>query len=125
MRSIVVDASAMVALAFNEPAGDDIARRLDEAEVHAPTLLAYEMANAAWKKARRYPDQAPAILRALMLALDPTTGIRWHRVVEPDVAVLSIATGLTAYDASYLWLAGMLGADLVTLDERLAAAIAS
>jgi predicted nucleic acid-binding protein len=29
---------------------------------------------------------------------------------------------VTAYDASYLWLAGFLGADLVTLDDRLAAA---
>jgi predicted nucleic acid-binding protein len=33
------------------------------------------------------------------------------------------ATGLSAYDASYLWLAGTLDADLVTLDKKLAAAI--
>jgi predicted nucleic acid-binding protein len=32
------------------------------------------------------------------------------------------ATGLSTYDASYLWLAGAVGADLVTLDARLAAA---
>jgi predicted nucleic acid-binding protein len=32
-------------------------------------------------------------------------------------------TGLTAYDASYLWLAGWLEADLVTLDRRLAAVV--
>jgi hypothetical protein len=29
---------------------------------------------------------------------------------------------LTAYDASYLWLARMLGGELVTLDRKLAAA---
>jgi len=34
--------------------------------------------------------------------------------------LLALRTGLTPYDASYLWLAGYLGADLVTLDERLA-----
>jgi predicted nucleic acid-binding protein len=35
---------------------------------------------------------------------------------------LAAATGLTAYDASYLWLARRLGADLVTLDKQLAKA---
>ena len=40
------------------------------------------------------------------------------------VAVLDLAerTGLTAYDASYLWLARELKAELVTLDRKLAAA---
>jgi len=31
---------------------------------------------------------------------------------------------LTAYDASYLWLARALGGDLVTLDRKLAASMA-
>jgi predicted nucleic acid-binding protein len=35
---------------------------------------------------------------------------------------LAEATGLTAYDASYLWLARSLGGELVTLDRKLAAA---
>jgi predicted nucleic acid-binding protein len=35
---------------------------------------------------------------------------------------LAEATGLTAYDASYLWLARTLNAELVTLDRKLAAA---
>ena len=35
------------------------------------------------------------------------------------VLVLALATGLTAYDASYLWLSRHLGAELVTLDRRL------
>ena len=40
-----------------------------------------------------------------------------------DVVLLATATGTTAYDASYLWLAASLGADLVTLDDRLAKAV--
>ncbi|HZT90151.1 MAG TPA: type II toxin-antitoxin system VapC family toxin [Stellaceae bacterium] len=36
---------------------------------------------------------------------------------------LAEAAGLTAYDASYLWLARALGAELVTLDRKLAAAV--
>jgi predicted nucleic acid-binding protein len=40
------------------------------------------------------------------------------------VVALAENTGLTAYDASYLWLARELRADLVTLDAALAAASA-
>lgn len=42
-----------------------------------------------------------------------------------DVALVAHAAGVTAYDASYLWLAGSLGADLVTLDEQVMAARAA
>ncbi|MGH7120134.1 MAG: type II toxin-antitoxin system VapC family toxin, partial [Acetobacteraceae bacterium] len=38
---------------------------------------------------------------------------------------LATTTGLTAYDASYVWLTRQLGADLVTLDQRPASADAS
>jgi predicted nucleic acid-binding protein len=43
-------------------------------------------------------------------------------VDHPRILDLAEATGLTAYDASYLWLARALGAELVTLDRKLAAA---
>ena len=39
-----------------------------------------------------------------------------------NALVLAEQTGLTAYDASYLWLAEALDAELVTLDRALAAA---
>ncbi len=124
MNRVVVDASALAALAFNEPRADEVARRLDGATVHAPTLLVYELTNVAWKKARRDGVQAPAILRALGEALDGC-GITWCSVPAADVALVSLATGLSAYDAAYMWLAGFLGADLVTLDKRLAEACAT
>ena len=41
-----------------------------------------------------------------------------------SIARLATATRLTAYDASYLWLARDLGIELITLDNRLAAAFA-
>jgi predicted nucleic acid-binding protein len=40
-----------------------------------------------------------------------------------DVVMVANATGLSAYDASYLCLAGMLEADLVTRDRALSAAL--
>jgi predicted nucleic acid-binding protein len=43
--------------------------------------------------------------------------------VNHDSALeLAASTGLTAYDASYLWLSRQLEAELVTLDQQLAMA---
>lgn len=122
MTRIVVDASALAAIAFNEAGGDCVARRLEGASVAAPVLLKFELANAAWKQIRRRPDREREILRALAETLGPQTRIRWMDVDASEVAMVALSTGLTAYDAAYVWLAGTLGADLVTLDKRIAKA---
>ena len=120
MTRLVVDASAMAAIAFGEPEGEALARRLDGAAVFAPTLLAFELANTAWKKIRREPGRRGPILAALDRALSPGSGIIWQAVHPPDVTFVALSLGCSAYDAAYVWLAGTLGADLVTLDRRLA-----
>ena len=120
MTRLVVDTSALAALVFSEPGGEALAARLDGATVFAPTLLKFELANVAWKKARRQPADAPGILMALERALDDRWGVIWQDVDHADAVLVAQATGLSTYDASYLWLAGSLGADLVTLDRRLA-----
>jgi predicted nucleic acid-binding protein len=119
---VVVDASALAALVFQEPESDRVSARLNGMTVAAPVLLKTELASVARKKARRHPTDAARIFAALDLALDDRSGLVWHDVNAVDVAILAHATGLTVYDASYVWLAGLLGADLVTLDARLAAA---
>ena len=43
-----------------------------------------------------------------------------HDPPPTDLTLLACATGLTPCDASYLWLAGGLGADLVTADRQIA-----
>jgi predicted nucleic acid-binding protein len=120
---VVVDASALAALVFNESEGDAVRQRLNGAAVFAPELLRFELANTAWKKVRQQPADAAKILTALSLALDDRSGLIWHDIDVRDVVLLAHATGTTAYDASYLWLAASLGADLVTLDDRLARAV--
>ena len=118
----MADASALAALTFQEPGVDEVKLRLMGAQVFAPRLLQFEMANVAWKRIRREPEDALATMTLLQAALGEGSGIEWMDVNVTDVVLIAQATGLTAYDASYLWLAASLGADLVTLDKRLAAA---
>ena len=118
--AVVVDASALAAVAFGEVGSDRVRGVLRGQALTAPTLLDYELASVAWKKSRRVPAEANAILAAL-------TAVRRVRIarVQPDmvqVLALAAATGLTPYDASYLWVAKSLGVPLVTLDRELARA---
>lgn len=116
--AVVVDASAIAAIAFGEPDGPALTAHLSGQSLIAPTLFDYELANIAWKKTRRHPALAPAI----QAALDAAACLPIDRVAVPagDMLRLARATGLTAYDASYLWLARSRDAELVTLDGRLA-----
>lgn len=118
----VVDASALAALLFGQPEAEVIANQLEGARLAAPSLLDFELANICLIKIRRQPSQREALRAAFRLA---------HRLRIDTVAVdhaatldLAEATGLTVYDASYLWLTRELGAELVTLDQELAAASA-
>jgi predicted nucleic acid-binding protein len=122
LKRVVADASAMAAVIFLEPGFESVAARLEGATVCAPELLRFELANVAVTKARRHPALAGQILAALDEGLDRRSRIQWHPVNVTDVAMLGRLTHLTAYDAAYLWLAGWLEADLVTLDKRLMAA---
>lgn len=124
MSRVVVDASAMAAVVFYETEGPSIRDRLAGARLFAPRLLQYEMANIAWKKVRRAPTEAAAVFGSLAVAFEKDWDIAWHDAPATDVALVAHATGLSAYDATYVWLAGSLGADLVTLDDRIAAATA-
>lgn len=123
MPDKVVDASVLGALAFGEPRADEAAALLLDGPLHAPVLLAYEMASIARRKISQAPYQRPAILAALEDALD--LELVWSDVEPSAVVDLAVATNLTTYDASYLYLAEVLGAELVTFDDQLAAAAAA
>lgn len=123
MRRVVVDTSVLAAVTFGEPEGEQWAERLDGCALYGPTLLQYELASVACKKCRQHPEQARQIVRAVTLALDSLRGITLMDPNPAEVVVMANATGLTAYDASFLWLAGFLEADLVTRDQALAAAV--
>jgi predicted nucleic acid-binding protein len=113
----VVDASALAALLFGEPEAEAVAARLDGARLVAPSLLAFEPANVCLVKCRRHPDQREALLAGFRLR--DRLGVEEIAVDHAGVLDLADQTSLTAYDASYLWLARRLGAQLVTLDAEL------
>jgi hypothetical protein len=73
---------------------------VDGATVYAPSLLRFELANAAWKKIKRQPGDASKIVGALGIALDERSGLIWRDVDAADAVLLAQATGTTAYDAS-------------------------
>lgn len=120
MPARVVDASALGAVLYGEPEGGRVANALGKGPLFAPTLLRYEMASVCRTKIRRHPERRTDLLAALGLL----TRIDLQEVEVPPVEVteLSERTGLTVYDAAYLWLARAMGAELVTLDARLEAA---
>jgi predicted nucleic acid-binding protein len=121
--AVVVDASVIAAIAFGEPEGRKLVTHLTGETLLAPTLMDYEIANIAWKKSRAHPEAAPLI----QAALNATGRLAITRVPVPAADLFRIAreTGLTAYDAAYLWLARAHDAELVTLDRALAKASAS
>jgi predicted nucleic acid-binding protein len=115
--AVVVDASAIAAIMFAELEGPTLAAHIDGDTLLAPVLLDFELANVARTKMRRSPALGPQILMALNAALAlPVSRIRVPLV---EVFALAAETGLTAYDASYLWLARSRDVELVTLDAAL------
>ncbi len=116
----VADASVLAAYIFGEPRLDEARALLERTALVEPTLLGYELANAARTKCVREPERREAIVTALELGLG--LDIDWVEVVHPAVLALALETGLTAHDASYLYIARTLSLPLLTFDTRLLAA---
>src|SRR5262245_25723041 len=101
--AVVVDASAICAIMLGEPDGATLSAHLEGQTLLAPALIDLELANVALKKAKKRPDQLPQIF----LSLQATLALPISRISVPGAEAFALAaeTGLTAYDASYLWLA--------------------
>ncbi len=108
----------MCAIAFNEP-GEAVARSLlaDAADLYAPSVIDFEVANAALKKIRAHPDGRANILSLHANYLAYPLEIRG--IDQAACILLAHDQALSVYDASYLWLALEMKIDLVTLDAKL------
>ena len=78
------------------------------------------MANVCLKKLRTLPLERDQLLIRYRGSF--RVAIREHMVNQRQIVSLAEQHKLTAYDASYLWLAKQLNCELVTLDTDLAAA---
>jgi predicted nucleic acid-binding protein len=114
---IVVEASAMVDALVDQPANPELLDLLADEDVHAPTLLDFEVANALRGHALGGRlDQA-----RLDLAVENFTGFRIerHAMIDQLGYMLALRENFTAYDAAYVVLAQALEAPLVTADAKL------
>ena len=121
---IVLDASAAIDWLLQTAAGQQIGNRIYSRgeSLHAPHLLDLEVAQVLRRLVRetalsaQRADQALQDLLSLRLTRYP------HFVFLPHI--WRLRHHLSAYDAAYVALAALLGANLITRDARLAAASA-
>ena len=123
--AIVIDANLVVVLATKDPRADMVGRLLQAwfdagEDLHAPTLLLYEAANAltrlvvAGRLSANDLAEAWRLVEEMPISLHP-----------PSAGLQVVTTALrlrrqSAYDAAYLALAAQLGSVLWTLDGPLA-----
>lgn len=116
---IVLDASAVIEVLLQTEAGAPAAERLltFDSLLHAPYLLDVEVAQVLRRFVARgeLPEQRARL--ALQDLLDLPIERYSHEVLLPRIWALQL--NLTAYDATYVALAEILGAPLLTRDSRI------
>ena len=121
----VVDASVAVKWLVVEE-DTDVAQELATGgqELHAPRLMASEVANALWRKARM--GEIERRTAGILLANVPDMPVRWgaDETVSADAIRLALAFDRPVYDCVYLALAHRIGAVMLTADLRFANALA-
>jgi predicted nucleic acid-binding protein len=114
---IVIESSAMVDALVDEPANPDLLAILADNELHAPSLIDYEVASAlrghalGGKLGDERLDDAIEDFRALTIERYPLSAM----IRE----VLDLKDNFTVYDAAYVVLAQALETPLVTADAKL------
>ena len=94
-----------------------VQRALRDGDLFAPAILHFELANICWKKMRKNPQAASPLRQQFGVGMAvPITIVDVEFI---GIVALAERTGLSGYDASYLWLAQSMTAELLTLDEKL------
>ena len=122
----VVDASVAVKWLVAEDDAD-VAQELATSghDLHAPRLMASEVANAIWRKARTGEIERRAA--GILLADVPEMPVRWgaDELVSAEAVRLALALDRPIYDCVYLALAHRIDAIMLTADRRFANAVAT
>ena len=119
---IVLDASAVIEWLFQSPAGVRIDRRIFSASesLHAPHLVDVEVAQVL----RRYVRDKTITVQRGREALEDLSDMPLRRYPHDFLLarIWELRATLTAYDASYVALAELLDAPLLTCDGKIASA---
>lgn len=117
MSVLVVDASVVAALLFNEPDADRIAERLTDATLVAPSTIRLDLDQLCLDRICKNHTTAENYLTALTLFDDMAlTLIEQDHV---DVVRYAFEHGVAINHAHYLCLRSSLATELVTLDNSL------
>ena len=102
---------------FGESRAEEAATLLGEDTLYEPSLLAYELTSIARTKIFQNPDLRTSIVQALGRAL--VVEMNWIDIDYLETLRIALESGLTSYDASYVYVAQSLGASLITFDEQM------
>lgn len=114
----VIDASVAGAIIYQEDRKGEALALVLGAALYAPSLLPYELLSIARTKSVREPNEADNIALALFSA-SIEVDVTLVDVDYTEILRLSLQTGLSTYDAGYLYVSLLLDAPLVTFDNRL------
>ena len=118
---IVCDASVVVALLLDSgPDGQWAADQLSGPDLFAPSLMPYECANIVRRNELADRVGADQAAQAHADLLDLSVEL-WPYELLAD-RVWQLRANLSSYDAAYVALAEAIGAELATLDRRIARA---
>ncbi|MGB4861698.1 MAG: type II toxin-antitoxin system VapC family toxin [Tepidiformaceae bacterium] len=127
----VVDASVTIALSMPDEASEYARRMLvslgDDGQMLVPPIWVFEVANTlvVARRRSRLADSAAIGVTALLQEMPIAVVDLSTAEVLREVASIATTNNLSAYDASYLYLAIREGVPLATLDIRLRSAAAS
>jgi predicted nucleic acid-binding protein len=117
---VVCDASALVALLLDAgPDGRWATHELSDADLAAPSLIAYETANIIRRHERAARISSDQAAQAHTDLLDLPIEHWPYELLAPRA--WQLRHNLSSYDASYVALAELTSTTLVTIDRRLAA----